>query len=327
MQVREFKVSKRGMIFTLLLVTGVMLLYSLCMNLSIYEVLSSINPLSIVIALIVYFLGWFISAIRLMIIHVRLDGLDKRLSVKDYFYARLLGGFLAYITPSAIGGEPARAYYISKKTKGPFSKYFALAIYEVLYDIMLVNVVALAFSIVKLPYSIPVIIVSLGSMGFWLIMYYIMCNMLAPETARFPLNKIIGYVRRLGEARFSEAYKDYGSSFRNIVDRMDMSSKLIVIVLSLIYQFMNALVIYILLQDHSIVSLINAIMAYFFALSLGALPTPGGAISIEYGLSLALPPGVVVVARGLMFYSVIIAGIIVIYLTRIYQELLSNDNE
>lgn len=327
MQADNYRISKRGMILTLALVTGIMLLYTMITNISIYEVLSSINPLLIIFALIIYFLGWLVSAIRLKVIHICLDGAEKKLSIKDYFYARLLGGFLANITPSAIGGEPARAYYISRKTKGPFSRYFALAMYEVLYDIMLVNVVALALSIVKLPYSIPVIIVSIGSMGFWLIMYYVMCNMLSPETAKFPLNKIIKYVGKFGENRFFEAFKDYGSSFRYIVDKTDMFSKIIVIALTFMYQFMNALVIYVLLQDHSITSLINAVMAYFFALSLGALPTPGGAGSIEYGLSLTLPPGIVVVARGLMFYSIIIAGIVIVYVTRIYREIISSDRK
>lgn len=327
MQVANYRISKRGIILTLTLVTGVMILYVSITSLSVYEVLSSTNPLLIVFALVIYFLGWLVSAIRLKVIHTRLDGPEKELTMKDYFYARLLGGFLANITPSAIGGEPARAYYISRRTKRPFSRYFALAIYEVLYDIMLVNIVALVFSIVKLPYSIPVTLVSIGSIVFWLTTYYIMCNILTPKTARFPLNKIIEYIGKLGERKFSEAFKDYGSSFRCIVDKMDIFSKIIIVALTFIYQFVNALVIYTLLQDHSMISLINAVMAYFFALSLGALPTPGGAGSVEFGLSLALPPGTVVVARALMFYSVIITGIVIIYVTKMHREIISSNRE
>jgi hypothetical protein len=46
-------------------------------------------------------------------------------------------------------------------------------------------------------------------------------------------------------------------------------------------------------------------------MSMGSLPTPGGSISSEYGLSIILPPSTVVSYRTLFYYSTILLGLFV----------------
>ncbi len=289
------------------------------------------DPLLLLIALLVYMIGWIISALRLRHLHVILDGEDKRLRLIDYLKARLLGGFLAYVTPFALGGEPARAYYLSFKTGGKVSKYLSLTLIEAYYDVMIVNITAIGLSIYALPLTIPVIIVALASISYWLLFYYILRNLIDPDKLVYPINKLVNYLSNKIR-KYGEGYDKFAYSFRSIVDKLSFTSKLFLAVSTLIYQLFFALTIYFVylsykdpveLLDYKILvyGLIQCITAYFYSNSLAALPTPGGAISAEYGLSITLPPEAVVLSRIILYYTPIILGIYIIHKEKILEDI------
>ncbi|HDJ83504.1 MAG TPA: flippase-like domain-containing protein, partial [Desulfurococcaceae archaeon] len=117
MSSKSFRVSRRSMILVISLVTFVIIGYSIVTGS--FRFLEEVSFTKLVLSFIILMFAWLISAYRLKYIHRILEP-DRCLntSIKDYFYARLLGGLMAYITPSAIGGEPARAYYLAKKCIG-----------------------------------------------------------------------------------------------------------------------------------------------------------------------------------------------------------------
>ncbi len=325
---KSFKVSRRSMILVISLVTVVIIGYSIITGS--YRFLEEVSFIKLVLSLIIFMFAWLISAYRLKYIHRILDP-DRCLNtrIKDYFYARLLGGLMAYITPSAIGGEPARAYYLAKKCMGRFSRYFALSIYEVYYDIMIVNIFALSLSFYSLPYSLFVILVSIGSIAFWIIMYHLIKNIVEPEKTNVVLRWIIKWMNKLVHKRLEmikDSYYDFASSFNTLINNSYIINKFVIVVLTIVYHLCNSLAIFVLaIKSVTINSVINAVLAsisaYFYSLALGALPTPGGAGVMEYGLSLALAPEIVIVSRTLMYYSTVIIGLLILYKIGLTKEI------
>ncbi len=318
------KTSKTKTIaFSILFVTAVIVAYSLLM---VRETRKPSHPYFIVIAITVYLVGWLVSALRLRILHGILDG--RVLGVTDYFKTRILGGFLAYITPSGLGGEPARAFYLSMKTGKNFSRYFALALLEAYYDIMVVNIIALGFSITAWPLSIPVILVGLGNLAFWLTAYYVLKHLITPEKVRWPFNKIISYMMKTIEKYewLRTGYTGFAESFNEVTSRMEFKDKMAVVAVTLVYQVLFGLTAFMVYAsftgDLGITAALDSVIGYIYSNCLSSLPTPGGSISAEYGLSLVLPPGTVVLTRIIIYYTPIILGLIIMYREKILEQVL-----
>lgn len=313
----------RTVAFSILFATTVIVAYSLLM---IGEIRKPGHPYYILLAVIVYLVGWLVSALRLRILHGILDG--RILGVTDYFKARMLGGFLAYITPSGLGGEPARAFYLSMKTGKNFSRYFALALLEAYYDIMVVNIIALGFSITSWPLSIPVILVGLGNLAFWLTAYYVLKHLITPEKVHWPLNKIVSYMMKTVEKYewLQTGYTGFAESFIEVTSRMGFRDKLIIATATLAYQVLFGLTAFMVYAsftgDPGISAALNSVIGYIYSNCLSSLPTPGGSISAEYGLSLLLPPGTVVLTRIVIYYTPIILGLIIMYREKILEQVL-----
>ncbi|NPA98677.1 MAG: flippase-like domain-containing protein [Crenarchaeota archaeon] len=322
MNIKEIKISKKTIVLVILVVTTVMIIYNV-----ITEGLKPpiIKPLNLVVALVVFFTAWLISAIRLRIIHASLDP-DKVLPLKEYLYARLLGGLMAYITPSAIGGEPARAYYLSYKCNERFSKYFALVIYEVLYDIFVTSIGAIIGSLLYLPLTIPIIIVGIANTSFWGTMYLLLQNMIDPEKAPRIIKFMAKIVNEQLSKRLGDSYTSFASSFKTIVSRMKITRRITVCLLTITFQLLFGFTIYVLGFGAYNVNIADAIIAYFLAITASALPTPGGAGTMEYGLSITLPPGLVILSRSFIYYVTIAMGIIVLYHSGI-KEIIERNNE
>ena len=318
----RIKLSIKTVAFTLILVTMVIVLYSILTGG--YTLLLNIDPLTIVIALIFYMISWIISAYRLRLMHILLDGEEGILPFKHYLYARLIGGLVAYLTPSAIGGELARAYYMYSRLNTSYSRYFALTIYEVYYDVMIVNIVALGFALYRFPHTIPVILVGMGSICFWIIAYNIFNNIVSPQVSNPIIRKLLFFIENSIVSRvktLSNGYSSFGKAFNDLSRSANFKFKASFISLTLAIYFFMALTIYTIslsfTTKHLLRTFIDAFTAVFFSLALGALPTPGGAIAIEYGLSITLDPVIVITARSLIYYSTIIAGLVVLIRTGI----------
>ena len=248
-----------------------------------------------------------------MILHKAFTG--KKLDLLDYMGIRLIGGLMAYLTPSAIGGEPGRAYLLAKKSDSDFTPFFALTIFEVYQDIVFTNIVAIMFSFLHLPYTIPVILLSLFVLTSWTLL-------------------VIGWIKGYGEGiidRFfisrlpkiiKEHYNVFTNTFKQINNRCSVLCLISSMVITIMYQVLSGITIYyISLSIDPSTSLLDAFAAYIYALALGALPTPGGAGAIEYGLTIAVSPGAVVLSRTITLLYVIVSGSIV--LLTVYKSYVS----
>ncbi len=289
-----------------------------------------VHPEFIAIAWLTCILGWLVSAYRLRYLHRKL-GSETILPIHEYFKARILGGFLAYITPSGIGGEPARAYYLSLKGSGSFSRYFSIAIVEPIYDILVVNTIAIGFIVYAWPFSILVLIIALGNVLFWLVFYYVMRNLINPELIKYPLNKIVNFVVNYFKKheRLYSGYGEFAASFRELSENMGTVEKAVTVILTLLYQTLLGLVGFFVYLSYggspSLKIIMDSIIGYLFSNSLSSIPTPGGSISAEYGLSLVLPPNVVLLTRIVLYYTPLVIGFYYIHRERIIEKIVFSE--
>ncbi len=276
--------------------------YTLYMGVDPREVLS-ISPRNLAAATAMYTFAWLVSAYRLRLIdHVysgRVHGL------RHYFNARLLGGLAAYITPSAIGGEPARAYYLARLHGGKTAEYFAVALYEVYFDVLFTAAAALVLSIPLLPLSLPVLLVSLGTMAAWIPL---------PHVIRRGSGRLYDlFVKRLPR-EVKEQFTFFVEGYMRLYRGCGRLCVALLTLLTLIYHLLNALTI--LLLCWPMATVYEAFAGYIYALSLGALPTPGGAGAAEYGLTLVFDPRTVVQVRGFMIAYTVLVGLAVLQVSR-----------
>ncbi len=305
--VSEIKLSTWKIAITLSIVIVIIILYTIYFGID-PAILLSIDPLILALAIIIYTLSWIISGIRLKIIHLSVSG--KVLGLLDYLYARLLGGLIAYLTPSAMGGEPARAYYLSKKTGDDIATGFAVAIYELFIDIIFINVLAIIYSINYLLMSLPVILVSAFVLFTWTTLF------LGVVYRNKIIDKLFQFLIKFLPETIREKYNIFTESIRLITKFIIRPHRVVMIILSTVaMHLLTGAVIYIISIGYGGTSLLQAFQAYLFALALGALPSPGGAFAVEYGLTITLKPAAVVTSRVLMYFYTVITGLYV--LTRI----------
>jgi len=314
-------INAKTIIFTLTLVSLIIIVYAVVTNA--YIEILRVKPLTLVLAIAIYLTSWLISAVRLMYLDVKFTG--KSIGLKNYLYARILGGLVAYLTPSAIGGEPARSYYLYLLKNENYSKYFALTIYEVYYDIMITAIVAIGFSIKTIPFSTPVIIVSLANMAFWIIAYFIFRNITINSSNRI-VDKLVKIIEDKVIARsklLKTGYYTFGESFNTICNKLSLRDKIVVVILTLLFNIGCSSTIYIVSNEFKPCSniycrvelFVDSLAAYHYALSIGALPTPGGAGAVEYGLSITLDPATVIISRSITYYTIVVFGFITLLKT------------
>jgi len=327
MNSRNYRVSPKTVALSLAIATLVVLVYS--MLTSSYVALFSLNPYVFATALTMYVASWIVSAYRLKILHMIMDGGDKQLRFIDYCYARFIGGLMACLTPSSIGGEPGRAYYIYLKMGENFSRYMALSIYETLLDIFFINIVCIGFSIIYLPLTIPVILFSTANLILGILTYYLFNNIVTPEKANPILRKILLFIENNIVGRvstLSNGYKGFGSAFRELSTKTKFMHKALLMIITFIMHLLTIATICVIylstISSNPLQALLQSLSGYFFSQSMGSLPTPGGSGGVEYGLSITLNPRIVVVARTMMYYAVIIIGFIVLIKTGIAREII-----
>ncbi|MEM3927273.1 MAG: lysylphosphatidylglycerol synthase transmembrane domain-containing protein [Desulfurococcaceae archaeon] len=266
-------------------------------------------------SLAILLIGWIISAFRLKII-VESSFSVKSIGLFDCVKARFLGGLLANITPSSIGGEPARALYISRLMDIDLTSSYAMAIYEVYYDVITVNLIGFILSTWYLPRSIPVLLVSISMTLSWIGIHVYLKNRSIVERTAILLGKILP---KDIVARIYSYISNFAQHYHNISQRVGLGKKIIITFLTILYNSVWGMAIvplqYVRHVEVNAESIMNAISSYYMMQSISALPTPGGSGVAEYGLLIGLEPSVAMIYRIIYYYSTILIGLIVLTTT------------
>ncbi len=114
---------------------------------------------------LIYIIFFTITSIVIMFLRVIkwrliLESHDIDIPMLDLFMYRLAGFAVSYLTPSAhIGGEPVRAYFVSKKAKVDFNKAFSSVIIDKAIELTLDGFFTVVFTLIVLAFfKIPLAI-------------------------------------------------------------------------------------------------------------------------------------------------------------------------
>ncbi|MEM2024710.1 MAG: flippase-like domain-containing protein [Desulfurococcaceae archaeon] len=304
------EVFKKALLVALIVV-AVLLLYSSLMNTG----LPSFSAHSLAASLAIFMAGWLVSAIRLKML-VRACDPASSCSFRTFVEARFLGELLARITPSSIGGEPARAYHISRNTKLGYLEAYMLTLYEVYFDVVLTCLVGAIVSVPYLPPSLPVLLVSILTAFAWVLAFNLidkikvrreisghtrMGRLLRNER----LNRLVGYIK---------TSRTYYAEIRSKVK----ASRVILawLLTALVHVLWGFSVVPLIVDKHGgsvspLTALKEGVSAYFLMQAISIIPTPGGSGVAEYGLTLVLAPDIVVAYRGIYYFIPLAIGLAV----------------
>lgn len=298
----------RGLIITLIVVTLVILAYSVIT--SSLSSLLELYSMDTLVSLLVITLGWIISALRLkLLFESSMKGIT--LPLIDSLAIRLIGGLIANITPSSIGGEPGRAYYLSRRIGVDTVKSYALVIYEVYYDVLAVNIIGACISVKYLPLSTPVLLVSLFMSLSWLSisLKIVRAGRNMPSGLDAAPRWIPGFMRKHFNKLYAR-YLDFASSYSEMASRISLGRKALLWLLTILYHTIWGVAALPFIHVFNVDAVVKVVEAYFIMQSFSSLPTPGGSGAAEYGLSIVLDPSVVVKYRVVYYYYGIMAGLI-----------------
>lgn len=273
------------------------------------------SALSLAASLAVFMGGWLVSAVRLkQLVHSCNNGL--KCSFRTFIEARFLGELLARITPSSIGGEPARAYHISRNTKLGYLEAYMLTLYEVYFDVVMTCVVGAIASIPYLPLSAPVLLVSLTVGATWVIAFNFIDKLnfyklvgirnCAEKLMRSKhLERVVKYIR--------ESKRQYSEIRSKITAGRLAMTWLLTALIHILWA--TSIIPLIAERQQGLLDPFTAIKtslsAYFLMQAISIIPTPGGSGVAEYGLTIVLAPEVVVVYRAVYYFIPLIIGLVV----------------
>ena len=220
-----------------------------------------------------------------------------RLGLAEAVLARLGGMFVAFVTPSYVGGEPVRVYALRRVGLG-WGRGVEVVVLEVVFDVYLHNLLTLSLlvstGIVPLE-ATPLLLISLGTLAFWTVPTLLM--IVGGSGAMRLLD-------RLGLLKF-RVVRDVAKAVEEVDPPLIRRWRVVLECTGLTALSTLAGAGALALSALSIGAHVGPwtyLRAFAYSMSMGGVPTPGAAGAIEYALALTLPVEVIVVWRMVSYY-------------------------
>lgn len=300
-------ISSKYIVITTICIVLVIAVYSYIFNIDILVTLFNLDLKWLSLSILLALVGFLLECIRLRYM-VKLVG--GEIGLVDVVKARAIGTLIAYITPSSMGGEPARAYIINLHSSIGFWKAFGVTLIEAYVDAITVCFIALLLSIRYIPLSIFITLTCAYTI--------VAVNLLLFMALK--VKSFSKFIEKFRE-RYFKSIEDKFNTKLNLTDVIEGIRSLfkrrfsIIIAITFLRHFASIFSIYFVglaVMDNS--SLIRCTEAYFFSSSVGIIPTPGASGALEYGLSITLPPSQVIVIRLINYTLTILLGLLSVIL-------------
>ena len=259
--------------------------------LEVVSVLLSTNPYLFLLAVVMYFLGCFILALRWETI---LSISNYRASPKNLFLLIMMGQFINNVTPSMKGGsEPFRAYYLSKLEDIPKSISFSSVIVERVLDTLAFLILSLLvifyFMVEGIPLVEELVLVWLLIGALMALCVYIIMHRSLPYKVASKLVKVISTIssKNIPER---EVYRSIEDLQQNILFLHNNRKKMVLpFILTFLWWFLDIFKNYILFLSISYkVSPVALSSTYLVSLLVGILPTLPGSLGVSDAVSITL---------------------------------------
>lgn len=308
----------RDLLLVVLVVIAVMIVYMLIMHVNI-NILLHVDPILLLASMILYGFSNVIDAIRLKILF---KNVGYRMSIVDAFKARIMGNVVALATPSSVGGEPVRALILASYGIR-LSRAIAVTLFEDYWDIIIINIPALSFAVMRLPITIFVLLSSIYNIVAWNILFLAVRRKSVRGFLSRLRDKSIGIIRK-----FLDLLLIMVSSVEHVSTSLNIGTAIRVIGVTLAKYTIVFSSFLLAARSIGKVSLQQTLEALVFYNAMGPIPTPGAAGGAEYGLSMVLSPEQVIVVRAVAFFTTIILGlpVFMLYVRRLHESLSTNIN-
>lgn len=308
----------RNLVLVVSIVVLVMITYMLVMHVSI-KTLLSVDPVLLSLATILYGASNIVDALRLKILF---KNVGYYMSIIDALKARIIGNVIALATPSSIGGEPVRALVLSSYDIR-LTRAIAVTLFEDYWDIVIINVPAIIFAVMRLPLTIFILLSSLYNVIAWNILFLATRREGARVFVLKLRDKSFGIIKR-----FLELIIVMIGSVKQVSTSLSLKSTIKVVLITLAKYAILYSSFLVAAYGIGYVDLRQVFEALMFYNAMGLVPTPGAAGGAEYGLSMALSPEQVIVVRTVAFFTTIILGlpVLVLYVRKLHEKSITNTN-
>ena len=229
-------------------------------------------------------------------------------SIIASFYARLIGRFAGALTPGGVGGTPTRATIIGAYTGIPIGRAMGASILETMGDSLIPAIIVLVPAVMLLPGSIFVLLMCVFVLLSWL------GGLTAVSSVRvvnYFYSKLLKLVPRMDIICLIEEQR---KKFIDSVSEVKSLDKFLVFISTTLVSHLLELYSILYFYSKTLESTLGLgdVMEAFVALETAyvmiAFITPGGSGAVEYGLSVFLPPEVMVKWRIIQILVGVVPG-------------------
>lgn len=214
-------------------------------------------------------------------------------SIRESFAVRIGSQFVAMTTPAYVGGEVARAAWLTTKGISPGTALW-LPYIEIIFDVYSTGVIALLAGIIAMYHGAPFLGTLLVAMALLMLaLMTVVIFVSRRHAARIPSFVSKFTVRILGEKRGEElvfkaekAMNELKIASQNTINRSGIRKLLVLAIYTILLAMFTALTLYFIAAGLSIhLSIEESLLVVFASVLLGNLPvTFGGAGLAEAGV-------------------------------------------
>jgi len=231
---------------------------------------------------------------------------DINIDITTCIISRIASQAVSNIAPSFMGGEVVRLAtlkYIGGSRD--LLRPMAIILLEIILDVTVTNIPSLLISAYFIIFKRNFIFLLPLAASLYLLLSWLLSTLVLFKSnfRRHFLKLLIKFTKGMGlNINLEDSIRD----LKSIIQALILGRRLIpALALSILILLLRSLTIYITCNMLGYnVDFIYSLLAYCITLSLGVIPTPGGAGGIELGASLMLKPEVVIVWRAITYYII-----------------------
>ena len=319
--------GKRAVIlgaFSISITMASYLAYARLSNADLRKLAESFTLSSILLSMSLLLMSETLKAYRLYYIS---KVLGEPVSFSSAIITRFVGNTAGLLTPGNLGAEPVRVLTLASLNGVKIEKLAAAGVLESFYDIVVAVAISLAASIVFLPASLPVLIVSVIIMALWIAG---LTGLVYREG--FWKKVIKGISSRLPEKYRGQVLSRYKDFTLAVTTGLNPRANVICFTLTIVSFFLIALSFIPLagiIEDGKGMGVfyraIDFVSGYSMSFVMSFLPTPGGSGFFEYGLGVAMEKELALAWRMVfILFSLTPTALILLFGVRIRKTVISN---
>ena len=311
-------------VFSISIIIVSYLAYARLSNADLGKLAESFTLSSILLSMVLLLVSETVKAYRLYYIS---NILGEPVSFSSTLITRFVGNTAGLLTPGNLGAEPVRVLTLASLNGVKIEKLAAAGVLESFYDIVVAVAISLAASMVLLPASLPVLIVSVVIMALWIAG---LTGLVYREGFWKKVAK--GISERLPEKYRGQVLSRYKDFTLAVTTGLNPRANVVCFSLTIASFFLIALSFIPLagiIENGGgagvFYEVVDFVSGYSMSFVMSFLPTPGGSGFFEYGLGVAMEKELALAWRMVfIIFSLTPTALILLFGVRIRKTVIGN---